>query len=158
MSDFLIIWQERNAVNMKKNSVLIIVFTLTALSGLAQSKTEQLVLDLSKKKFDWMVNKRYDSLELLLDDQVKYIHSNGWAQSKKEVVDDFASGKLSYQKIEVTESAISLYDKTCIVTGKGKFSGTVNNNAFAMELSYTEVYVNMNDRWLLASRHANRMP
>ncbi len=57
MSDFLIIWQERNAVNMKKNSVLIIVFTLTALSGLAQSKTEQLVLDLSKKKFDWMVNK-----------------------------------------------------------------------------------------------------
>ncbi len=105
----------------------------------------------------WSI-RRYDSLELLLDDQVKYIHSNGWAQSKKEVVDDFASGKLSYQKIEVTESAISLYDKTCIVTGKGKFSGTVNNNAFAMELSYTEVYVNMNDRWLLASRHANRMP
>ena len=143
---------------MKNNNVLLIVFTLATLSGFAQSKSEQLVLDLSKKKFDWMLNKQYDSLELLLDDQVKYIHSNGWAQSKKEVIDDFASGKLSYQKIEVTESTVRLYDKTAIVTGKGKFAGTVNNNAFAMELSYTEIYIYNKDRWLLASRHANRMP
>lgn len=137
---------------------MLVILTLVAVSSLAQSKTQQVILDLSKRKFDWMVNKRYDSLELLLDDQVKYIHSNGWAQSKKEVVDDFASGKLYYQKIEITESTVRLYDKTCIVIGKGKFSGIVNNNAFAMELSYTEVYVHKNDRWLLASRHANRMP
>ncbi len=143
---------------MKNNNVLLIVFTLATLSGFAQSKSEQLVLDLSKKKFDWMLNKQYDSLELLLDDQVKYIHSNGWMQSKKEVVDDFASGKLTYQKIEVVESTVRLYDQTAIVTGRGKFSGAVNNNTFAMELFYTEVYVNKKNRWLLASRHANRMP
>jgi hypothetical protein len=143
---------------MKKN-ILVLIFASLSLSTFAQLiKTEQLVLDLSKKKFDWMLNKQYDSLELLLDDQVKYIHSNGWMQSKKDVVDDFASGKLSYQKIEVTEAAVRLYNQTAIVTGRGKFSGTVNNNVFAMELSYTEVYINKKGRWLLASRHANRMP
>lgn len=143
---------------MKKNNTLLIVFALAALSGFAQSKTEQVLLDLSKKKFDWMVNKKYDSLELLLDEQLKYIHSNGWIQSKKEVIDDCTSGKIVYQKIEVTESTVRVYDKAAIVTGKGKFSGVNSNNPFALELTYTEVYIKNRNRWLLASRHANRMP
>ncbi len=143
---------------MKKNSVLLIVFTLATLSGFAQSKTEQLVLDLSKKKFDWLINKQYDSLEFLLDDQIKYIHSNGWVQSKKEVIEDSKSGKLVYQKIDVTESAVRLYDNAAIVIGKGKFSGVNSTNPFTLELTYTEVFIKNKDRWLLASRHANRMP
>ena len=152
-------WGKQNKeIHMKRNNVLLIVFTLATLSGFAQSQTEQLVLDLSKRKFDWLINKRYDSLELLLDDQLKYIHSNGWVQSRKEVMDDSKSGKLVYQKIDVTESTVRLYDKTAIVTGKGKFSGIGNNNPFAMELAYTEVYIKNKGRWLLASRHANRMP
>jgi predicted RNA-binding protein with PUA domain len=143
---------------MKKSILLLFVFASVTISGLAQAKPEQLVLDLSKKKFDWLINKQYDSLELLLDDQLKYIHSNGWVQSKKEVFEDSRSGKLVYQKIEITESAVRRYDNTAIVTGKGKFSGIGNGNSFAMELAYTEVYVKSNNRWRLASRHANRMP
>jgi hypothetical protein len=143
---------------MKRNSVLLIVFTLATLSVFAQSKTEQQILDLSKRKFDWLINKQYDSLDLLLDDQLKYIHSNGWVQSKKEVMDDSRSGKLVYQKVDVMESAVRIYDKTAIVTGKGKFSGVNSNNPFALELTYTEVYIKNKNRWLLASRHANRMP
>ena len=143
---------------MKRKGVLLIVFALLAVTCVAQSKTEQLVLDLSKKKFDWMVNKRYDSIELLLDDQLKYIHSNGWIQSKNEVIDDFNNGKLVFKGIDVTESAVRLYDQTAIVTGKGKFSGVNGGNPFDLELTYTEVYIKNKDRWLLASRHANRMP
>ena len=143
---------------MKRKGVLLIVFALLAVTCVAQSKTEQLVLDLSKKKFDWMVNKRYDSIELLLDDQLKYIHSNGWIQSKNEVIDDFNNGKLVFKGIDVTESAVRLYDQTAIVTGKGKFSGVNGGNLFDLGLTYTEVYVKNKGRWLLASRHANRMP
>lgn len=138
---------------------MLAIFALMTLSGFAQSgKTEQLISDLSKRKFEWMIDKRLDSLEAMLDDHVKYIHSNGWTQSKKEVIDDFVTGKLSYQKIEITESTVRLFEGTAIVTGKGKFSGTVNNIKFSLELSFTEVYVNKMNQWLLASRHANRMP
>ncbi len=144
---------------MKRNLSLLAIFALMTLSGFAQSgKTEQLISDLSKRKFEWMIDKRLDSLEAMLDDHVKYIHSNGWTQSKKEVIDDFVTGKLSYQKIEITESTVRLFEGTAIVTGKGKFSGTVNNIKFSLELSFTEVYVNKMNQWLLASRHANRMP
>lgn len=138
---------------------MLAIFALMTLSGFAQSgKAEQLISDLSKRKFEWMIDKRLDSLEAMLDDHVKYIHSNGWTQSKKEVIDDFVTGKLSYQKIEITESTVRLFEGTAIVTGKGKFSGTVNNIKFSLELLFTEVYVNKMNQWLLVSRHANRMP
>ena len=144
---------------MKKNIFLLFIFVQLAVSGFTQSeKTEKLILDLSKKKFDWMINKQYDSLEILLDDQLKYIHSNGWIQSKKEMMADFTSGKLTYQKVEVSESAIRLYDNTAIVIGKGKFAGVISDTPFAMELTYTEVYIHNKKKWLLASRHANKMP
>ena len=144
---------------MKRISLVIIILILLSFSSFAQpGKTEQQILDLSKRKFDWMVNKNIDSLKTLLDEQVKYIHSNGWIQSKQEVIDDFLSGKLAYQKIEISEAAARLYNTTAIVTGKGKFAGTVNITPFAMELAYTEVYIKKDNHWLLVSRHSNKMP
>ena len=144
---------------MKRISLVIIILILLSFSSFAQpGKTEQQILDLSKRKFDWMVNKNTDSLKAVLDEQVKYIHSNGWTQTKQEVIDDFISGKLVYQKIEISETIARLYGTTAIVTGKGKFSGAVNQTPFAMELAYTEVYIKKDNHWLLVSRHSNKMP
>ncbi len=144
---------------MKNAILLLIVFLLFSSSAIAQSvKTEELILDLSRKKFNWMVSLQSDSLAAILDDQLVYIHSNGWAQSKKEVLADFISRKLSYQSIEVVESSLRLFDKTAIVNGKGKFTGVVSGISFTMNLLYTEVYIRKGNDWLLASRHANKMP
>jgi len=115
-------------------------------------------LDLSKKKFDWLINKQYDSLGVVLDDKVQYIHSNGWVQNKQEVINDMKTGRLNYQKITVKESGVRIYDKAAIVNGLGTFEGVGNGNAFAMDLRYTEVYTWAGNRWKLASRHANKMP
>jgi hypothetical protein len=142
-----------------KKSFIIITFIHLSILGLAQSTvTEQSILTLSKKKFDWMVSKNIDSLKNVLDDRLKYVHSNGWTQSKQEVVDDFISGKLDYQKIEITEASARIYDNTAIVIGKGKFSGQVNKNPFALDLLYTEVYIREIGRWLLASRQSSKLP
>ena len=61
---------------MKKLIFSVVLMTWSALV-LAQtpSRQEQFILDLSKKKFDWLINKQYDSLTALLDDKVQYIHS-----------------------------------------------------------------------------------
>jgi hypothetical protein len=153
------LWKfKRKIVDMKK-SFIIITFVHLSILGLAQSiVTEQSILTLSKKKFDWMVSKNIDSLKSVLDDRLKYVHSNGWTQSKQEVLDDFISGKLDYQKIEITEASARVYDNTVIVIGKGKFSGQVSKNPFALDLLYTEVYIREIGRWLLASRHSSKLP
>jgi hypothetical protein len=144
---------------MKNTNLLLVVFLLFFTPGFAQSvNTEQFILDLSRKKFNWMVSLQSDSLAAILDDQLVYIHSNGWAQSKKEVLEDFIRGKLSYQSIEVVESSMRLFDKTAIVNGKGTFTGVVSGISFSLNLLYTEVYTRKGNDWLLASRHANKMP
>lgn len=118
---------------------------------------EQQIIQLSKKKFEWLIIKNIDSLKMVLDDQAQYVHSNGWIQTKQEVLDDVISGKLNYQEVIVSEASVRLYPGMAILIGKGKFSGIVNKNLFTMELLYTEVYVKRGMKWLLASRHANKL-
>jgi hypothetical protein len=138
-------------------SIFLLVLSLSA-NAQAPRPTEQLILDLSKKKFDWIVNKKYDSLNVVMDDRIQYVHSNGWVQNKQEVVDDLKSGKLNYQKVTIKDAVARAYPTTVIVLGLGIFEGINQGNPFSMELRYTEVYVKTGSRWKLASRHANRMP
>lgn len=141
-------------------TILLVLFVVCQFStrmfaqGLVQ---EQQIIQLSKKKFDWLVTRNIDSLKMVLDDQAKYVHSNGWIQTKQEVLDDVVSGKLDYREVIVSEASVRLYPNMAILIGKGKFSGIVNKNQFTIELLYTEVYVKEGTKWLLASRHANKM-
>lgn len=135
-----------------------LAFVVNPLFGCSQTTDEQDVLSLSKKKFTWLVQKRLDSLALILDERIRYVHSNGWAQNKKEIIHDINSGKLIYTSISVKSSEVRLYDKTAIVNGTGSFDVTMDGKPLTIELSYTEVYVKNKDKWLLTSRHANRMP
>lgn len=140
-----------------KHYIFIIIFLLFSVGLYAQS-SEQAVLDLSKKKFEWMARLSYDSLESALDDRLLFVHSNGWTETKEEFIQDIKSGKLRYVEINVTEANARMYSGTAIVTGKGNFKVLLDGNELVINLYYTEVYVWKNDKWLLASRHANRLP
>jgi hypothetical protein len=124
----------------------------------AQSSQEQAVLDLSKKKFEWLIHGRADSLREVLDERMMFIHSSGWSQSKQEVMEDMTSGSLVYKKVDIKEAGVRLYDKTAVVVGSGRFSGEREGNPFDIDLRYTEVYVLKDKKWHLVSRHANRLP
>lgn len=115
------------------------------------------ILELHQKKFDWMVNKQYDSLQMVLENQLVYIHSNGWIETKAEVIADLKSGKLNYIKVNVTEAKARIYKNTAIVNGKGVFNVMLEGKPVEINLLYTEVYINKKSKWQLASRHANKM-
>jgi Domain of unknown function (DUF4440) len=145
---------------MKKT--LSIVFLFISSFSFAQkqtdeSATEQFVLRLHEKKFQWMVKKQLDSLKNSLDERVVYVHSNGWVQNKKEVIDDLKSGKLIMNSVTVTEAKARVYKGAVIVNGKGKFDVVIDGKSVVIDLLYTEVYVKRKDGWLLVTRHANRL-
>lgn len=131
---------------------------LVASMGARAQSPEQTVLNLSEKKFGWMVRMKFDSLQAVLDDRLLFVHSNGWRENKQEFIEDIKSGKLKYVNIQVVESSARIYPATAIVTGTGKFTVLLDGKPLEINLFYTEVYIVKNDRWLLASRHSNRMP
>jgi hypothetical protein len=139
--------------------ILIFSLSLLFISSLsAQSKEEGDVIEASKKKFRLMIEMKLDSLEGVLDDRLVFTHSNGWTENKKELIQDIKSGKLRYQSIESRDIIVRLYPKTAILTGKGKFKVVLDGNELLFDLAYTEIYVMKCKKWLLASRHSNRMP
>jgi len=138
-------------------TILLVVF-FSGCSNKDPDKPGIDVLELSNKKFTWLIEQRYDSLEALLDDRVKYIHSNGLVESKVDVIANMQSGKLQLNKVIVHDAEVRYYNNMAIILGKGNFVGIIDGINFDVELLYTEVYVNNKGIWKLASRHANRLP
>lgn len=121
-------------------------------------KNENTIDQLHRKKFTWFINKNYDSIKLLLHDQVQFIHSNGWVQSKTEVIDDLKTGKLNYTHINIVEAKVTVYKTTAIVSGKGHFRGLMpDKSEFNLSLFYTEVYVKVGKDWKLLNRLATKI-
>lgn len=118
---------------------------------------EKFVKSFSEKKNQWLISRNVDSVKAMLDNRCMYIHSNGWIQSTAEVVADLQSKKLVYENIEVEESQARQFESMVIVTGKGRFAGSVEGKAFDMRLMFTEVYVKRKSGWKLVSRHSNKL-
>jgi Domain of unknown function (DUF4440) len=137
-------------------NILLIILLLVGTQAFSQTAEVDKVNQLHKKKFEWLINKNYDSLNWVMDESVKYIHSNGWVQSKQEVIEDIKAGKLNYIGVVVEESAVTLYNNSsAVVTGKGTFKGLMpDKTEFNIHLLYTEVYVKSKKQWKLVSRHA----
>ena len=144
--------------------IISVCFLLVSIASIGQKKqineesaTEQFVLRLHEKKFQWMVKKQTDSLNSILDSRVIYVHSNGWQQNRKEITDDLKSGKLIMNSVAVIEAKARVYKGAVIINGKGRFDVVVDGKAVVLDLLYTEVYVRKKEGWLLVARHANRI-
>jgi ketosteroid isomerase-like protein len=135
----------------------ILVYFCTAIISTAyaqEDKVSQKLLALHKKKFEWLIGRNYDSLMAVMDEKLLYIHSNGLAESRDDVMKNLKNEVISYTQSDVTESQVRLFGNSAIVTGKGAFAGKAKGTPFLLNLSYTEVYVQTNGKWKLVSRHA----
>ncbi len=136
---------------------LILLATISHLAA-GQSVDSEIVNQLHKKKFGWMITKKIDSLELVLEENLKFVHSSGWVQTKRELLEDLKSGKLNYSSVTIDESTVSYNKQSAVVVGKGTFKGiTQDKTEFSIKLIYTEVYVKSKKQWKLVSRHASKL-
>jgi hypothetical protein len=139
---------------------LFILFLLFSFQFFSQTKKEKIELNiiaLHKKKFDWLISKQYDSLLTLFHEDIEYIHSNGWVESKADIIADLKSGKLNYKRVDVNEVKVRLSKNIAILTGKGVFFVTMDNKDLEIKLLYSEVYIKEKGKWLLTHRHSNKL-
>lgn len=145
-------------ITMKKH--LLVLFLLISLPFFSQTKKDKIahhIIALHQKKFDLMISKQFDSLSLILDADLKYIHSNGWVESKEDLLTNLKSDKLVYKKVTVSETKVTLTNHVAIVSGKGLFSVILENVKIEIPLMYSEIYVKKRGKWLLLHRHANKL-
>ena len=97
-------------------------------------------------------------LKSVLHQDLSYGHSNGWVQSKSDVLNDFISGKLTYSKIENNSSAIIVITKEyATVKTDTNAEGAVNGTAFNLKLHIMQFWIKTKKGWQLIARQSTKL-
>jgi len=94
-------------------------------------------------------------LRSVLHDDLSFGHSNGWIQSKNDILSDFASGKLTYNKFENNSSSIVKISKEyATVKTNTNAEGEVNGTAFKLTLHIMQFWIKTKKGWQLIARQS----
>ncbi|HLF47607.1 MAG TPA: nuclear transport factor 2 family protein [Chitinophagaceae bacterium] len=97
-------------------------------------------------------------LKTVLNKELNYGHSNGWIQTKSDVLNDYKSGKLIYNKIENNSSAfLTINKKWATVKTNTNAEGAVNGTAFKLTLHVMQVWLKTKKGWQLYSRQSAKL-
>ena len=138
-------------------TILICLLSIVISVAHAQDADTTSLKKLSHEKFLWMIEKDTARLESLLHADLQYIHSNGWIESKTDVLNDLVSGKLVYKSVVIKKESVRLIGKTGIITGTGMYKVMLEGKEVELKLLYTEVYIYKNKQWKLVQRNACKL-
>ncbi|MFN8244108.1 MAG: nuclear transport factor 2 family protein [Ferruginibacter sp.] len=138
---------------MKK--IFTILFVCVSL--LCQAQTEEEKLTQTLKEFHQaLVSQNTVSINQQTDKALSYGHSNGWVQTKSDLIRDFESGLISYQRITEDSIRITLNGNMANVRFVSDVDATLKGNSASFHLKVLEVWVKKGRRWVLFGRQAVR--
>ena len=138
----------------KKIFIAFALFTMTALQSFSQVKHEKEIADAVESLRNAMANADKPALEKLTAEELSYGHSGGKVETKKEFIENIASGKSDFVTIELTNQTIQITGNTAIV--RHALSATTNDNGKpgAVKLLILLVWQKQKGNWKLLARQA----
>jgi hypothetical protein len=146
---------------MKKSIFGLILLMTATLSSYAQphgtittatnpTPEQQQIINLSKQKWNWMADKKVDSLNLLFDDKSKFIHMGGtWG--KTEELTTIKDGGIWYKRAEVYAVEVNIFGNTAILLNDIDLVAEVGGREVTNPFMVTEVYIKENGKWKMGS-------
>lgn len=134
--------------------LLLIIFSCLSIFAIAQQTDEQKLVNTVKEFHQALVNKNTVSINQQTDKALSYGHSNGWVQTKADLIKDFETGYISY--ISISEDSVTvamsgnMANVRFISDITAVFKGTTSN----FRLKVLEVWVKKGKRWILFARQA----
>jgi Domain of unknown function (DUF4440) len=105
-----------------------------------------------------LLQKKEADLKTVLHKDLSFGHSNGWIQNKNDVLGDFKSGKLVYNKIDNNNAAIvNISKKFATVKTNTNAEGVVNGTAFKMTLHVMQFWIKTKNGWQLIARQSAKL-
>jgi len=101
-----------------------------------------------------LLKKDTNLIKQLVHKQISYGHSNGWFQTKQDLITDFATGKIEYKKIEEGEKSFTKTNQAIAVRNISKVEGVVNGYVFSMSLQVLQVWKKVKKNWVLLARQS----
>ena len=121
-----------------------------------QSSGEKELISLSKQKWQWMSERKVDSLDALFHDKAVFVHM-GATMTKPQELEVIKSGAIQYKTVEIQEASVRFIDKTAVLLNKIRLVAVVGGNEVTNPFMVTEVYVQQSGAWKLASLSFTRL-
>ena len=149
-----------------------IIFTLVALAFIASAPAaaqdsakpapvrttpaEQELLELSRAKWRWMSERKIDTLAALFHEQAVFVHMGG-SMTRDQELQVIRTGGIHYKHAEIHEASARVIGTTAIVLNRIRLDAVVGGNEVTNPFVVTEVYVQQNGSWKLASHSFTRL-
>ena len=135
--------------------LLTVILFFISVIAFAQTDEEKLIETL-KEFHQALVKQNTISINQQTDKAVSYGHSNGWVQSKKDLIKDFETGKISYQSFKEDSITVLMNDNMANVRFVADITATLGGTTVVnnYHLKVLEVWVKKGKRWVLFARQA----
>ncbi len=132
-----------------------IVLFCWQLAGLAQSDEVKLTSTL-KEFHQALVKKNTVSINQQTDKALSYGHSNGWVETKKELIEHLESGYMEYNSFREDSIKVEVNGNVAHARFIAEINATMSGKEFTFQLRVLEVWVKKGKRWVLFARQAVR--
>lgn len=136
---------------MKK--LIVIVLLLTAV--VAGAQTEEAKLATTINEFHQaLVNGNTVSINQQTDKALSYGHSNGWVETKTELINNLKSGYMKYSSYKADSLQVVINGNVANARFVADITAALNGKEGNFHLKVLEVWVKKGKRWLLFARQA----
>lgn len=112
---------------------------------ITNTNTEQEIIELSKKKWQWMADKNVEPLDTLFHDKSMFVHMGGsWGKSQELNV--IKTRGIHYKKAEVYSVSVNVIGNTAILLNDIDLLAVVGGNEVTTPFIVTEVYITENGK------------
>ena len=122
----------------------------------SSTNAEQEIINLSKEKWDWMSERKVDTLDVLFHEKAVFVHMGG-NMTKEHELNVIKSGGIHYKKADIHEVSVNIIGTAAILLNRITLLAVVGGNEVTNPFEVTEVYVQEDDNWKLAAMSFTRL-
>jgi hypothetical protein len=134
---------------------IVTILLLLGITGLSYGQTDEQKLTTTIKEFHQaLVNKNTVSINQQTDKGLSYGHSNGWIETKTDMIKDLETGYIAYHSYKEDSLSITMSGSMANARFIADISATLHGATTSFHLKVLEVWVKKGKRWLLFARQA----
>ena len=138
---------------MKWRIVIVLLFA----SLLTQAQTDEDKLAATIKEFHQvLVNGNTVSINQQTDKVMSYGHSNGWVETKTDMIKNLETGYMNYNSYKEDSLQVMINGNMANARFVADINATLNGTVGSFHLKVLEVWVRKGKRWVLFARQAVR--
>ena len=115
------------------------------------ANAEAEVRAVNERRFAALVKEDLAELDRLLADDLTYIHSSGYIETKKQSLATIASKVLRYKTIQSSDVQVKIFGDTAVMTGSVAMSVIARGKDLELKNLFTAVYVRQGGEWRLTA-------